>query len=245
MNAALLLLLILLWLVANLPVASAEPWAIRPIPSQVTEKKISSVRDEEHGSTEAIRVARETTPSAKANPSPSPKTSYEKELAEARKMANELMETVRGLLMQEIQKGGFGEAVRVCSELAQEMTNRYAAQTGHYLRRVSLRYRNPKNNPDAYETRKLRELDRLNREKRLPEETFEVVEEAGVKSLRYLKPLTIAPLCVTCHGPKENIPAEVQAILKEKYPEDRATGFLVGDFRGAISVKIKLSEGKR
>ena len=29
-------------------------------------------------------------------------------------------------------------------------------------------------------------------------------------------------------------------ILAEKYPDDRATGFLVGDVRGAISVKILL-----
>lgn len=173
------------------------------------------------------------------------KSSFEKELLEARKISNDLMETVRGLLMQEIQKGGFASAVRVCSELAQEMTNRFSTQTGHDLRRVSLRYRNPKNVPDLYEARILQELDRLNREKRLPEEYVEVVEEGGVKFLRYLRPLTVGPLCITCHGPKENIPAEVQSILKEKYPEDRATGFLVGDLRGAISVKIALSSGKK
>lgn len=72
-----------------------------------------------------------------------------------------------------------------------------------------------------------------------------MVNEKGVKYLRYLKPLTQGPLCMTCHGPKENIPSEVQGILKEKYPEDRATGFLVGDLRGAISVKIALQNYKR
>lgn len=170
--------------------------------------------------------------------------SFEKELLEARTISNELMNTVRGLLMQEIQKGGLTGAVRVCSELAQEMTNRFSNRTGHYLRRVSLRYRNPKNLPDAYETNMLKELDRLNREKKLPDEYVEVVEEGGAKFLRYLKPLTVASLCLTCHGPRENIPQEVQTILRERYPDDRATGFLVGDFRGAISVKIHLSERK-
>ncbi len=188
---------------------------------------------------------RELLSEAKVSSPANQKPSFEKELLEARKISNELMETVRGLLMQEIQKGGFASAVRVCSALAQEMTNRFSTQTGHYLRRVSLRFRNPKNAPDIYETRLLHELDRLNREKRLPEEYVDVVEESGKLWLRYMKPLPVSPLCITCHGPKENIPLEVQAILKERYPDDRATGFLVGDLRGAISVKIALPSGKK
>jgi hypothetical protein len=39
---------------------------------------------------------------------------------------------------------------------------------------------------------------------------------------------------------EENISADVKPILAEKYPEDRATGFLIGDLRGAVSVKIVL-----
>jgi hypothetical protein len=59
-----------------------------------------------------------------------------------------------------------------------------------------------------------------------------------------MKPLIVQPVCIACHGPRENIPAEVKLILEQKYPEDRATGFLVGDVRGAISVKITLNENK-
>jgi hypothetical protein len=39
---------------------------------------------------------------------------------------------------------------------------------------------------------------------------------------------------------EENISADLKTILAEKYPEDRATGFLAGDLRGAITVKIAL-----
>jgi hypothetical protein len=42
------------------------------------------------------------------------------------------------------------------------------------------------------------------------------------------------------HEPKENIPAEIKTILAERYPDNRVTGFLAGDIRGAISVKITL-----
>jgi hypothetical protein len=49
------------------------------------------------------------------------------------------------------------------------------------------------------------------------------------------------PLCINCHGAKENIAPEVKVILGDKYPDDRATGFKVGDVRGAISIKMTLS----
>jgi hypothetical protein len=211
---------------------------------EIIGERIDYMRHEDHGPKKTIWVAWEMLSDAKGALPANQKSSFEKELFEARRISNELMETVRGLLMQEIQKGGFASAVRVCSQLAQEMTSRFSKHTGHYLRRVSLRYRNPKNIPDEYETKRLLEFERFLREKRLSEEYVEIVEEKGVPYLRYMKPLTVGALCITCHGPKENIPSEVQAILKERYPEDRATGFLVGDLRGAISVKIALGREK-
>jgi Protein of unknown function (DUF3365) len=170
---------------------------------------------------------------------------FEEAFIDARTVSNQLAEKVRGILLQEIGKAGYSSAVRVCSELAQEMTVLFNAQTGRQVRRISLKYRNPKNVPDAYEQRKLEELNILNQKKELLNEYSEIVEEHGKKYLRYLKPLIVAPLCVTCHGPKENIPQEVKTILADRYPEDRATGFLVGDVRGAITVKILVTEGKR
>jgi hypothetical protein len=170
---------------------------------------------------------------------------FEEALIDARKVSDQLAEKVRGFLLQEIGKGGFSSAVRVCSELAQEITSQFNAQTGHDVRRISLKYRNPKNVPDAYEQRKLEAFNILNQKKELSNEYSEIIEEHGKKYLRYLKPLIVSPLCITCHGPKENIPQEVKAILSERYPDDRATGFLVGDVRGAITVTITLSEGKR
>ena len=80
---------------------------------------------------------------------------FEQALIDARKVSNQLAEKVRGLLLQEIERGGFSSAVRVCSETAQEMTRQFNAKTRHHVRRISLKYRNPKNVPDAYEQRKL------------------------------------------------------------------------------------------
>ena len=46
----------------------------------------------------------------------------------------------------------------------------------------------------------------------------------------YVEPISVQPLCLTCHG--EDIAQPVRERLAEVYPEDRATGFRTGDFRG-------------
>jgi len=161
-------------------------------------------------------------------------------LTEARQVSDDLSNKVRDLLFQELKRGGPAGAVRVCSEVAQEVAQEFRTRTGHSVRRVSIKYRNLKDIPDDYEHKKLETLDLLNRQKNLGKEHFDVVEEDGRETLRYLRPLVIAPLCLTCHGPKEQIPADVKSILLQKYPDDRATDYNVGDLRGAVSVKIVL-----
>jgi hypothetical protein len=47
-------------------------------------------------------------------------------------------------------------------------------------------------------------------------------------------------MCLTCHGEKAKIPPAAQATIAREYPDDRATGFSVGDVRGAVGVRIPL-----
>nr|BAL58270.1 cytochrome c family protein [uncultured Acidobacteriota bacterium] len=166
--------------------------------------------------------------------------SVESALRQARQLADELLERVRRLLMMELEKGGYEGAVRVCSEIAQEIPREIEARTGASIRRVSLRYRNPKDIPDEYERRKLEEFEQQHRARALVDESVEVVREDGRTYLRYMRPILVGPMCITCHGPKEAIPSSVRAILAERYPDDRATGYRSGDVRGAVSVKIPL-----
>jgi len=181
-----------------------------------------------------------TSPRAYSDEPQGQKEPVDAALRQARRLADELLERVRGLLMAELEKGGYEGAVRVCSEIAQEVPREIAAQTGASIRRVSLRYRNPKNIPDEYERRKLEEFEQQHRARALADESFDVVREDGRQYLRYMRPILVGPMCVTCHGPREAIPSSVRAVLAEKYPEDRATGYRSGDLRGAVSVKIPI-----
>ncbi|MBL8208165.1 MAG: DUF3365 domain-containing protein [Blastocatellia bacterium] len=161
-------------------------------------------------------------------------------VAEARKISAELTDQVRGLLVEELGKGGYDGAVKVCAEVAQDIPRQFTKRTGHYLRRVSLGYRNRNDIPDQYERKKLKFFESQNREKKLAADDYEVVKEKGQSYLRYMKPLVASAMCVKCHGPKAEIAEPVRKILQEKYPQDRAFGYQAGDVRGAISVKIKL-----
>ena len=49
-----------------------------------------------------------------------------------------------------------------------------------------------------------------------------------------MKAIPTAALCLSCHG--ENIPADVDAKLKELYPNDQARGFKEGQLRGAFTL---------
>jgi hypothetical protein len=161
-------------------------------------------------------------------------------LTEARVAARELAAHLKELLRQELGRGGFEGAIAVCAEVAQTRTAEYRESFKNDIRRVSLRRRNPANEPDVYERRVLESFDRLPVESRPEAEHWEVVSEDGRESLRYLKPLVASAMCLTCHGPREEIPSQVSAALAEHYPDDQATGFDVGDVRGAVTVRIPL-----
>jgi hypothetical protein len=165
----------------------------------------------------------------------------ESAVVEARVAARELAAQLKGLLQEELAKGGFDGAIAVCAEVAQEKTAEYRETFKNDIRRVSLR--NPANEPDDYERTVLESFDRLPVKARPEAEHWEVVTDDGQESLRYLKPLVTGALCLTCHGDRASMAPAVTEALDEHYPDDQATGFDVGDVRGAITIRIPLVPG--
>jgi hypothetical protein len=104
--------------------------------------------------------------------------------------------------------------------------------------------RSPRRDPSAEALgllrRVLESFDRLPVDARSGAEHWEVVSENGRESLRYLKPLVANSMCLTCHGDPAIIPPDVARAIAEHYPDDRGTGFDVGDVRGAITIQIPL-----
>jgi len=56
--------------------------------------------------------------------------------------------------------------------------------------------------------------------------------------LRYYRPIVVAELCTTCHGPRDALDPAVAEALDRRYPDDEATSYRPGDFRGVVRVSV-------
>ncbi len=114
------------------------------------------------------------------------------------------------------------------SRIAQQLTR----GSGYYVRQISLRYRNPDNRPDSFEAAQLTHFRDAT-----AVETWQVTQEKGRKSLRYLLPMMADTSCLTCHGSFETAPRFVQ----ERFPVGHFSyGYKLGEVIGAISVSVPM-----
>jgi len=148
-------------------------------------------------------------------------------------------------MKQEMQAGGPVAAVQVCRDKAPAIASELSLQKGWRVTRVGTRVRNPLlGMPDAWEQGVLKTFEKraAQGEKYDSMTHFEVVEEPDGKSLRYMKPIAVAPQCLMCHGSQDEIVAPVRQQLKSMYPHDRAVAYRPGDLRGAVSIKQPLMD---
>ncbi|MCD4734817.1 MAG: DUF3365 domain-containing protein, partial [Bacteroidales bacterium] len=107
------------------------------------------------------------------------------------------------------------------------------------LKRVTEKYRNPENKADSIEQRALDYFnDRIAANESLPGNYIQKIYRNDSVFYYYYKPLKVADICLTCHGDKSNIPAEILGKINTLYPGDNAVGYKSGDFRGLIKVSI-------
>jgi len=170
-------------------------------------------------------------------------TAQPKQVEESRDVAMSLATQLGGKLKAELSSNGPESAVSVCKEVAPQIAASLSSQTGWKVGRVGTRVRNVKTGtPDAWEAKALAIFSERMKQGEKPDtmELAEVVTEPSGKYLRYAKALAVQPMCLTCHGPAESIPQGVKARLQAEYPMDQATGYRVGELRGAIVVKRPL-----
>lgn len=161
-------------------------------------------------------------------------------LALARQAAGTLGQQLLGALTAALERGGPGAAIGFCADSAQVWSARHQAE-GVTVRRTSLRIRNPANRADLVERRILTYLAEQHAAGTLPPEYHEVIaDSAGTSWLHLARPVVVQPPCLTCHGDPGGFGAEVRRILAERYPADSATGYLAGDLRGMVSVRMVL-----
>jgi hypothetical protein len=97
--------------------------------------------------------------------------------------------------------------------------------------RTSHRLRNPANAPKPWMQPILEELQAA-----APGAIAYRVAPIEPGWVGYAEPIYLQPPCLTCHG--TSIRPSIARELEALYPEDRATGFSVGDFRGLFWVEL-------
>lgn len=111
-------------------------------------------------------------------------------------------------------------ATRELSELANKTATRAT------FRVTSDEYRNPANAPDGFESASIQFF------KSDKDRKYNDALEGGF--YRYSQPIFVQQSCLKCHGDPKDAPPEVI----EKYGDQKAFGYKVGDVRGIISVKL-------
>ena len=159
--------------------------------------------------------------------------------------SNRLVDTfskqLRGALMAAMQEGGAVNAISVCYDRA-PIIAKTVSRDFWTIRRVSDRYRKPDNEADSHQTMILAMFQDTVQGR--PADYSEWSDQDGIKVFSFYKPIFAAPMCLNCHGPQERIPPETAAAIRDKYPDDHATGYAVGELRGMFVVQAKWPEGK-
>ncbi|MGD8609093.1 MAG: DUF3365 domain-containing protein [Myxococcales bacterium] len=122
------------------------------------------------------------------------------------------------------------QAISVCRVQAPQLAEKSSSPSVQ-VGRSSNKLRNPDNAPKPWMKPF---LDRYENHPDQREPAAVLVDEHTVG---YVEPIFVQPLCVTCHG--AHIAPDVKAKLEELYPQDQATGYAPGDFRGIFWAELK------
>jgi hypothetical protein len=168
-------------------------------------------------------------------------TTLNPNVAEAKTIVQEFATTLQGELQAAMKEGGPTNAISVCQDRAPAIAADLAERSGWQVGRTSLKTRNTaRNAPDAWEAEVLADFDarRAAGEDVQPMAYAAVVESDDGKTFRFMKAIPTTEVCLACHG--SDITPEVAAAIDERYPDDMARGYSLGDVRGAFSLSKPL-----
>jgi hypothetical protein len=136
---------------------------------------------------------------------------------------------LQAALQSGMASGGPAGAIDVCRLEAPALAAA-AARPGVRIGRSSHRVRNPDNAPAPW-------LEPLLAQYVAGTASAPQLVELGADYYGYVEPIVTQPLCLACHG--SELAPEVVGQLAELYPDDRATGFVAGEFRGLFWVAFR------
>lgn len=151
----------------------------------------------------------------------------------ARSFARQIIET-RDYMSSVVRGEADKNYALVPQVVATRVAKRITSGSKYYVRQVSLRYRNPENRPDNYETAQLRIFASKD-----GGETYRVIKVRGQEAFRYMLPMVAEKSCLECHGDYDSAPSFVKA----RFPRGHYSyGYKIGEVIGAVSVTIPMAD---
>lgn len=151
----------------------------------------------------------------------------------ARNLARQIIET-RDYMASAVKNEAENNYDLVPQVVATRVAKKITAGSPYYVRQVSLRYRNPDNRPDSYETAR---LESFSKQGVAESSSLETVD--GKRIFRYLQPMVAVESCLACHGDYDKAPAFVRA----RFPRGHYSyNYKAGEVIGAVSVSIPMAD---
>lgn len=162
---------------------------------------------------------------------------------QSRRVAANFSATIIRRCEIEVETIGLYAATEVCRITAPQVYYEYSVKNNIILKLVSL---NPRNivtgHADAWEQAGLQKMQKMqkmynNGHQAKEIEIVELVQEPAQTYYRYMSPMFATPFCLKCHGTEKDITREAADSIRSFYPNDKSTGYRLGDLMGAVSIK--------
>lgn len=142
--------------------------------------------------------------------------------------------SIRNHLMQAMSADGISGAINYCNVAALPLTDSLSKEFNADIRRTSLKWRNPANEPNSKEREILEEYEQMhNKGETIKQKVIKLNDD----KLLYVRPIFAQGLCQNCHGsPGSTLSNENYDVIKKLYPNDKAIEYKSGDLRGMWSI---------
>ena len=137
-------------------------------------------------------------------------------------------------LIKAIEEKGTIGAVEFCNIKAMKLTDSMSLIHKAIIKRVSDK---PRNQNNLANNKELGYIDTFKMQVESKVMEFDPIVEEINGEVNFYYPITTNAMCLQCHGkPNEQIATETLTALKRLYPDDKATGYDIGQVRGIWSI---------
>lgn len=164
-----------------------------------------------------------------------------KAIEQGNRISSNAQQALGSNLMKQIKSNGAAEAVEFCNLAAYPILDTLKTGLNIRVKRAAIKARNPNDLPTDLEKSIIEDYERAMANKQPLEPVVYALDKDMVL---YASPIkTKNDMCLKCHGSElDQIDEATLSVIDRLYPDDRATGHVIGDIRGIWSIRFQKDE---